>query len=70
MLFGMLKDTDLRISRTVTRTVDRLFELFIVLLNREFKLMDDYQLVNESYSRDTLVNLIEFLLRQLARVIL
>lgn len=66
----MLKDTDLRVSRTVTRTVDRLFELFIVLLNREFKLMDDYQLVNESYSRDTLVNLIEFLLRQLARVIL
>lgn len=33
-LFGMLKDTDLRVSRSINRAIGKLFELFIVMLGR------------------------------------
>jgi len=70
ILFGMLKDADMRVSRTVSRALGKLLELFVVLLEREFKLMDDYEFATASYPPPVMRNIIEFLLKHLGRAVL
>jgi hypothetical protein len=56
----MTRDADLRISLTTSRTAAKSLELLIVLLDHEFKLMDDFEFISEelSYPRDVLLGII------------